>query len=223
MSIGAAAFQPSDSTSVYVINGGGDAPSDGYLYRHGGLVDSWVAPLELPAGAEIFEVCVYGFDNALLPGLAVHLEAVKLEFEGQPGAGQAVWPVVVLDIQSPPYGRACSPPGSYVFRQKADLDDDGNVEDLAHRIRVRILKGDGTAGLGGVRIGWRRQVSPAPMSASFADVPAGTTLHPFVEALHASGLTGGCGDGTNYCPDDPVTRGQIAVLLSKALGLHWPD
>ena len=27
----------------------------------------------------------------------------------------------------------------------------------------------------------------------------------------------------NYCPDAPLTRGQMAVFLSKALGLHWPE
>jgi hypothetical protein len=74
---------------------------------------------------------------------------------------------------------------------------------------------------GWVEIWWRRQVSPAPGSATFNDVP---TFHPFfqyVEALAASGITGGCGNG-NFCPDAPVTRGQMAVFLSKALGLHWP-
>jgi hypothetical protein len=34
-------------------------------------------------------------------------------------------------------------------------------------------------------------------------------------------VTGGCGNG-NYCPDAPLTRGQMAVFLAKALGLHWP-
>jgi hypothetical protein len=26
-----------------------------------------------------------------------------------------------------------------------------------------------------------------------------------------------------YCPDQPVTRGQMAVFLAKALGLHFPN
>ena len=38
--------------------------------------------------------------------------------------------------------------------------------------------------------------------------------------LAASGITAGCGGG-NYCPDAPLTRGQMAVFLSRALGLHW--
>jgi hypothetical protein len=71
------------------------------------------------------------------------------------------------------------------------------------------------------RAGWFRQVSPAPMTATFTDVP---TTHPFfrfVEALFASGITAGCGSG-NFCPNDPVTRGQMAVFLAAALGLHFP-
>lgn len=71
------------------------------------------------------------------------------------------------------------------------------------------------------RLLWRRQVSPAPASATFADVPVGHPFRPFVEALAASGITGGCAPGL-YCPDSPVTRGQMAVFLSAALGLHWP-
>jgi len=74
---------------------------------------------------------------------------------------------------------------------------------------------------GWVEIWWRRQVSPAPDTARFNDVPTSHPFFQYVEALAASGITGGCGSG-NYCPDAPVTRGQMAVFLSKALGLHWP-
>ncbi len=72
-----------------------------------------------------------------------------------------------------------------------------------------------------VEIWWKRSVSPAPASASFNDVPTGDFGFQFVEALAASGITGGCGGG-NYCPDNPVTRRQMAIFLAKALGLHWP-
>ena len=70
-------------------------------------------------------------------------------------------------------------------------------------------------------IGYRLQVSPAPGAATFGDVPTSHPFFQYVEALAASGITGGCGSG-NYCPDAPVTRGQMAVFLSKALGLQWP-
>lgn len=72
---------------------------------------------------------------------------------------------------------------------------------------------------GHVEVWWRRSVSPASV-VTFADVPASHDFYQFIEALAASGITAGCGSN-NYCPDAPLTRGQMAVFLSKALGLHW--
>jgi hypothetical protein len=71
------------------------------------------------------------------------------------------------------------------------------------------------------RVRYRLQVSPAPGTATFTDVPLGHPQRQFIEALVAAGITGGCGSG-NYCPDSPLTRGQMAVFLAVALGLHWP-
>lgn len=73
-----------------------------------------------------------------------------------------------------------------------------------------------------VRLFYRLQVSPAPGAATFTDVPTGHPFFRFVEALASAGITGGCGSGL-YCPDSPVTRGQMAVFLSVALGLHFPN
>ncbi len=80
---------------------------------------------------------------------------------------------------------------------------------------------DGSALFSGVEIWWHRSVSPAPAVATFNDVPTGHPFFQYIEALAASGITGGCGNN-NYCPDAPLTRGQMAVFLSKALGLHFP-
>ncbi len=79
-----------------------------------------------------------------------------------------------------------------------------------------------TTALASVRAYYRLQVSPAPATATFTDVPVGHPQRQFVEALAASGITGGCGGG-NYCPDTAVTRGQMAVFLAAALGLHFPN
>jgi hypothetical protein len=74
-----------------------------------------------------------------------------------------------------------------------------------------------------VEIWWKRSVSPPPASASFNDVPTNHPFFQFIEALKASGITAGCqASPPLYCPDAPLTRGQMAVFLSKALGLHWP-
>jgi hypothetical protein len=51
-------------------------------------------------------------------------------------------------------------------------------------------------------------------------VPTSHAQFRFVEALAASGITGGCGGG-DFCPNNPVTRGQMAVFLATALGLHY--
>jgi hypothetical protein len=72
------------------------------------------------------------------------------------------------------------------------------------------------------RLQWHRQVSAAPAVATFADVPTSHPFFRFVEALAAAGITGGCGGG-NYCPNGGLTRGEMAVFLSTALGLHFPN
>jgi S-layer family protein len=68
-----------------------------------------------------------------------------------------------------------------------------------------------TNAIAGAVLGYKLQVSPAPANATFGDVPTSHPFFQFVEALAKSGITGGCGGG-NYCPDNPVTRGQMAVF-----------
>lgn len=45
-----------------------------------------------------------------------------------------------------------------------------------------------------------------------------------IAALAAAGVTRGCNppDNTNFCPDDPVTRGQMAAFLHRALEDLFP-
>lgn len=88
-------------------------------------------------------------------------------------------------------------------------------------VRVRFDNTGSSLVLQKIRVEWHRQVSPAPATATFTDVPVGAPQFRFVEALVAAGITAGCGSG-NFCPDQAVTRGQMAVFLSVALGLHFP-
>jgi hypothetical protein len=70
---------------------------------------------------------------------------------------------------------------------------------------------------------YRLQVStPAPGTQTFADVPPTNPYYKGIEALAASGITGGCGNG-NFCPSQNVTRGEIAVFFARALGLNFPN
>ena len=67
---------------------------------------------------------------------------------------------------------------------------------------------------------YKLQVSPAPASASFTDVPTGHWAFQFIQALRSSGITTGC-TATTYCPDANVTRAEMAVFMSRALGLAF--
>ena len=51
-------------------------------------------------------------------------------------------------------------------------------------------------------------------STGFGDVAASHWAAAWIKQLAAEGITGGCGNG-NYCPEAPVTRGQMAVFLLK--------
>jgi S-layer homology domain len=58
---------------------------------------------------------------------------------------------------------------------------------------------------------------PPACTGIFGDVacPGGFAVN-WIEQLFHEGVTGGCGGG-DYCPDNPVTRSQMAVFLLKAL------
>jgi hypothetical protein len=59
-------------------------------------------------------------------------------------------------------------------------------------------------------------VSPAPAVASFRDVPTSHPFFRFIEALKASGIAGDCQlSPPLYCPDQAVTRGQMAVFRPR--------
>lgn len=94
------------------------------------------------------------------------------------------------------------------------------VDNVGHELLLvaSIVMQDGSNQFAGVGVGYKLQVSPPPAQATFNDVPTNHPFFQFIEALYASGITAGCGGG-NYCPDNPVTRGQMAVFIAKALGL----
>ena len=98
------------------------------------------------------------------------------------------------------------------------------VDNQQHRLLLETAfgpNGDDTTSFSGAVVGYRLQVSPAPLPPEFADVPATDPGFVYIEALAGAGITSGCGSG-NFCPDAVVTRRQMAVFLSKALGLWWP-
>jgi len=62
--------------------------------------------------------------------------------------------------------------------------------------------------------------TPPPATGIFGDVPPSDTFAPWVEELYNRGITGGCqASPLLYCPENPNTRGQMAVFLVKTFGL----
>jgi uncharacterized repeat protein (TIGR01451 family) len=59
-------------------------------------------------------------------------------------------------------------------------------------------------------------VPPPATGTVFQDVPIDYWAAAWIEELASLGITSGC-DATHYCPDAPVSRAQMAVLLLKML------
>jgi hypothetical protein len=51
---------------------------------------------------------------------------------------------------------------------------------------------------------------------SYQDVPRSHPFYKKIETLFHSGITFGCSDA-DYCPGDPVTRGQMAIFIAKGI------
>ncbi len=58
---------------------------------------------------------------------------------------------------------------------------------------------------------------PVGATTEFTD-DNGSTFEADIEWLAATGVTKGCSaTGPKFCPNDPVTRGQMAAFLHRAL------
>jgi hypothetical protein len=207
LTVGAAAFEAENSPS-----GEGSIAADGYLYVNGSS-SRWAAPLSLPDGAWLEEMCAYvNDDTAGL--LAVSIIQKTLVGEGEVPFSHTI--VLAISTHSTGYTTYCAG-GNLRLRNTGDPDGDGTSDAVDYWIEASTT---GLGGFGGVRIAWKREVSPPPPAPTFGDVPESDGAFLHIEALAASGITAGCGGG-NYCPDAMLTRRQMAVFLAKALGLQW--
>jgi hypothetical protein len=175
--------------------------SIGFQHRTGGAGLLW-ANLELPNGVLVDTVRIVAIDNSASDA-SVFLtrfgsfgddfqDIGNVSTSGTPGStSEAFFPAYTIDTDR----------NIYVIYISMPIDVDVQVK--------------------GVRVLWRRQVTAAPGSATFGDVPTTHLFFRTIEALAASGITSGCGAG-NFCPDQAVTRGEVAKFLANALGLHHP-
>jgi S-layer homology domain len=221
MTIGAAKFRAERSEYSERIAG-----SSGYQFPLGPpalsqgrpTVGHYRAPVAVPEGARLTRLCMWVYDADEDSDVTVSLALVKLAYGGESPAVLEMSPL--HSSLAPGYHSYCEDldlrvTGAY------DVDGDAVPDPVAWYWRLTETLVDGV-GFGGVQITWRRELSEPPATPTFGDVSESHPFFQFIEALAKSGITGGCGSG-NFCPNNPLTRGQMAVFLAKALGLHWPN
>ncbi len=177
-------------------------------FLHAGVV--------LPEGALIDGYTATVYDSSATENLSLELYRCAgnpndacTELGDLETSGSAGWEVMYTDL----------PSGDHTYRTW----DWGTTDPVFYRFYLELSSLDGmdsSLRFKGVILWYKNQVSPSPATATFTDVPTGHPFFQHVEALAASGITAGCGANT-FCPDAPLTRGQMAVFLAKALGLHW--
>ena len=178
----------------------------GYYGRATDSGTYFAATIKLPSGSEIKRLILYAYDDHAGSNIQWWVVRHWTDLPGQ---------ALVL-FYGPPTGAE-----GYSMRF---VDPVGFTFDNYHQyvIEISMPQLDANHKFKGVRIAYQRQISPAPATARFPDVPTGHPHFRNIEALAASGITVGYSDGT-YRPDNSVTRAEMATFLSRALGLHHPD
>ncbi len=203
--IPASAFTPVDSSVTYSFF------LWSWRYRTGGSSSWFGAPVHLPTGARVGRLELDYYDNNA--SLDVWAAFLRNHYTGG-DAAEFFPPAGISSSGTPGYGFVST-----------DLTGSNIVIDnflKQHWVLIDQRTTDSSTMFRGMIVCYKLQVSPAPGTATFLDVPTSHPFFQFVEALAKAGITSGCGGG-NYCPDDPITRGQMAVFISRALGLHWPN
>jgi hypothetical protein len=196
--VSATAFLPKYSTDEYGTSG--SLGSDGAL----NTLEDFYSSLDLPAGVLVDYIGLNSFtDTDFALGVALYERYAdgSIHTVGTFSSTTHGW---ATDYNASPFGWPHTNGSGRALILNVELAPSPNLEYF-----------------GFVEVWWRRMVSPAPGSPTFADVLPSDPGFQYIEALAASGITGGCGGG-NYCPNANLTRRQMAIFLAKALGLHWP-
>jgi hypothetical protein len=200
LALPASAFVPNDSTTVWTYST--VAPGGQYIVSGHRFLNHAVL---LPAGALVKKIELDGCDNT-------NSGSILLYFSSCPVGGPCtdIDSVGTDNTDVPGCGRF-----ALTLPQPVTIDNFNN----SYYVDV-YTSGSELATFFTVRLYYQLQISPAPATPTFGDVPTSNLYFRAIEALAASGITGGCGGG-NFCPNQYVTRGELAKFLANALGLHW--
>lgn len=187
-------FTPASSNVTFSRTGG-------YIYRTGGTDIYFWSSIRLPSGAYLFYARVYYYDND----------------QGN---------VIASVYRTTPYTTdtsiaSCSSSGipGYSFCNMYPQETIRNGDSM-YGVYVGLSSATTNLRFTGVRLYWYRQVRSG-LSTPFTDIGSlPSAFQDAIAALYRSGITSGT-SATTYGPNNPVTRAQMAVFLSKALGLYW--
>jgi len=210
------------SAGYYAMPSG--STGDGY-YR---------APVELPDGASLCYIGIYAYDTS-----TTHMTAEVMTYSGGFQAITGNSTNITATASSTVYGsdvgnvvattgigeqfaaNRIGGSGILGFPNCITINNDvlhgGNLYAI-NLVMDPVASAAYTQTFRAVDLAWYRQISPAPASASFTDVPTTDGFFQAIEAMKSSGITTGCG-GTSFCPNSNVTRGQLAAFMARALGL----
>jgi hypothetical protein len=203
--VNAIAFVPADRTDSLVTGYGG-----AYGVSEDSSMGEFRAPVQLPDGATVLglEISV-SRQEGTIANISISLE--QFCEEEMPCFGPSGWPTISAT--------------GYGFRRAfvgQSLQGDVDNRRKTYYVVAHFLYGSAPPPAGvsliAARVYYRLNVTPAPETPTFSDVPPSHPYYRFVEAMAAANLTAGCGGG-KFCPDAPLTRGQLAVFLSHGLGL----
>jgi hypothetical protein len=168
------------------------------------------ASFYLPSGARLIKAKLYAYDGHSGTDVNVKLEIVREHWPSKSSVS-----LITLETDTDDTG-----PG--YTTEEGMVGYNVKNEDNWFHSRVTLDNGDRgiVLSLWGVRLYYKLRMSSGPATPTFGDVPLGHLFYDEIESLYASGITLGCGGG-DYCPDRPVTRGQMAAFLGRALGLYY--
>jgi hypothetical protein len=198
------------------INNRAAGSSTGHLSCSAASTNSLaVGQIQLPSGVDIAAVAIWGTDNAVGANVRADLVSSCL-----PDFDEGFPTLTTLATAT-----STGTPGA--FRALATgLPGGVNLVDnqsCTYRVEVQLGPNDATCDINlffsKLRVQWARVIPPAPVTATFDDVPVGSQFFAEVEAFVDTGITSGC-DASNFCPGNFVTRLQMAAFFARALGLQ---
>lgn len=189
------------------------SPSTGNLACTGASTDSRaVGQILMPHGVDIELIRIWGTDNSLANDMQVQLISSCLPDFG------AAFPTLTVMATAASSGN----PGAFTDATTLLGTNLADNQSCTYRVEVRLGPDNSTCDaalfFSKLRVQWGRTVPPAPAVASFTDVPVGAQFFAEVEALAASGITAGC-TATTFCPENFVTRRQMAAFFGRGFGL----